>query len=108
MDKDKLYFQHIVQAVEKIREYTKNLTVEEFKDTMLIQDGTIRELEIIGEAARMISKNTKKLYSDIPWYEIAGMRNRLIHEYFGVDLDAVWKTVTQDLDSLVEKLSKSV
>jgi uncharacterized protein with HEPN domain len=68
----------------------------------------IRELEIIGEAARMISENTKKLYSDIPWYEISGMRNRLIHEYFVVDLDAVWKTITQDLDALVEKLKKSV
>ena len=106
MDKDKLYFQHIVQAVEKIREYTKGLTAEGFKTSTLIQDGAIRELEIIGEAARMISENTKKAHPDIPWYEISGMRNRLIHEYFGVDLDAVWKTITQDLDSLVEKLEK--
>ena len=107
MDKDKLYFQHIIQAVGKIREYTKEISLEEFKNSSLVQDGTIRELEIIGEAARMISEKTKQLYPDIPWYEISGMRNRLIHEYFGVDLDAVWKTIAEDLDILTETFGKT-
>src|ERR1022692_197277 len=103
MDRDKLYLQHIVQAVEKILSYTNSLTRDEFKHNMLIQDATIRELEIIGEAARLISEATKRAHPDIPWYEISGMRNRLIHEYFGVDLAVVWKTVTEDLEILVEK-----
>ena len=107
MDKDKLYLQHIVEAVGKIREYTKGITLEEFKANTLIQDGVIRKLEIIGEASRMISENTKKLHQDIPWYEISGMRNRLIHEYFGVDLDAVWKTISEDLDILIEKFNQT-
>jgi uncharacterized protein with HEPN domain len=103
MDKDKLYREHIVQAIEKIRIYTEGLTVEAFKTDALRQDGVVRELEIIGEAARMISEKTKLAHPDVPWYQIVGMRNRLIHEYFGVDLDAVWKTITQDPQVLVDK-----
>jgi uncharacterized protein with HEPN domain len=103
MDKDKLYLRHIVEAVEKIRRYTKGLTLDAFKADTLVQDGVVRELEIIGEAARMVSEATKKSHSDIRWYEIAGMRNRLIHEYFGVDLDVVWKTVAEDLHILLER-----
>jgi uncharacterized protein with HEPN domain len=103
MDKDKLYLQHIVEAVGKIRTYTEGLTLEAFKADSLRQDGVVRELEIIGEAARMISEKTKLSHPDISWYQIVGMRNRLIHEYFGVDFDAVWKTITQDLQILVEK-----
>ena len=106
MDKDKLYLQHIVGAIKRIKEYTEKITVDDFKKDLLIQDGVVRQLEIIGEAARVISEETKKKYPEIPWYNISGMRNRLIHEYFQVDLDAVWKTVTEDLQLLLEKIEK--
>lgn len=100
-----MYLKHIVEAVGKIRTYTDGFTFETFKADALCEDGVVRELEIIGEAARMISEATKKKYSDVPWHQIVGMRNRLIHEYFGVDFDAVWKTVTEDLPALMEKLA---
>lgn len=103
MDRDKLYLRHIVEAIGKIRKYTEGLTLESFKGDTLVQDGVVRQLEIIGEAARMVSEATKKIHPNVPWYEIAGMRNRLIHEYFGVDLAVVWKTITEDLRVLVEK-----
>ena len=106
MDRDKLYVQHIVEAIKKIRQYTKGITVEDFKKDALIQDGVVRQLEIIGEAARVMSEATKKKYPDIPWYNISGMRNRLIHEYFQVDIDAVWKTVIEDLQVLLEKFEE--
>jgi uncharacterized protein with HEPN domain len=106
MDKDNLYLEHIVQAVGKIKTYTEGLTLEAFKADSLRQDGVVRELEIIGEAARMISEKTKAAHPDIPWYQIIGMRNRLIHEYFGVDIDAVWKTAAQDLQVLVDAFSE--
>jgi len=106
MDRDKLYLQHIVEAIKKIRQYTEGITVEDFKKDALIQDGVVRQLEIIGEAARVMSEATKKKYPDIPWYNISGMRNRLIHEYFQVDIDAVWKTVTEDLQVLLEKFEE--
>ncbi|HUC02268.1 MAG TPA: DUF86 domain-containing protein [Candidatus Paceibacterota bacterium] len=103
MDRDKLYLQHIVEAIKKIRQYTGGISVEDFKKDALIQDGVVRQLEIIGEAARVMSEETKKKYPEIPWYNISGMRNRLIHEYFQVDIDAVWKTVTEDLGALLQK-----
>ena len=103
MDRDELYLSHIVEAVRKIRQYTEGFTLESFRGNTLVQDGVVRQLEIIGEASRMVSETTRKDHPDIPWYEIAGMRNRLIHEYFGVDLAVVWKTVTEDLEILVEK-----
>jgi uncharacterized protein with HEPN domain len=106
MDRDKLYLQHIVEAIKKIRQYTEGITVDDFKKDALVQDGVVRQLEIIGEAARVMSEATKKKYPDIPWYNISGMRNRLIHEYFQVDIDAVWKTITEDLQVLLEKFEE--
>ncbi len=103
MDRDKLYLRHIVEAVRKIWRYTEGFTLESFRGNTLVQDGVVREREIIGEAARMVSETTKKCHPEIPWFEMAGMRNRLIHEYFGVDLAVVWKTITEDLQILVEK-----
>ena len=71
------------------------------------QDSVIRNLEIIGEATKKISKKLKSQYPDIPWKEMSGMRDKLIHDYFGVDVDVVWKTVNDDipfLKSLIETI----
>jgi uncharacterized protein with HEPN domain len=86
---------------------TQDLTKEDFRNSNVIQNAVIRELEIIGEAARVVSEATKRARPDIPWYQISGMRNRLIHEYFAVDLDAVWKTITEDLDTLNDGLQEA-
>ncbi len=107
MDRDKLYLEHIIEAIGRIKRYTDGMTVENFKKDPLIQDGVVRQLEIIGEAARVISETTKTKYPKIPWYDISGMRNRLIHEYFQVDIDLVWKTVTQDLQVLLEEFERN-
>lgn len=103
---DTVYLKHILDAIQKIEEYTKDIAYEEFTRNNLIQDAVIREIEIIGEAAKALSGEFKT-NSDIPWKKIAGMRDKLIHHYFGVDLNAVWKVVKQDLPVLkngVEKL----
>jgi uncharacterized protein with HEPN domain len=73
------------------------------KDTKTI-DAVIRNLEVIGEAARQVPDIIKQKYSDIPWKELIGLRNRVVHEYFGVDFEIVWEIITNDLPDLKEKI----
>lgn len=70
----------------------------------MIQDAVIRQLEIIGEAATRTSEEMQRRYDDVPWHDITGMRNKLIHGYFGVDVDVVWETVVEDLPELKRQL----
>ena len=70
------------------------------------QDAVLRNLEVVGEAARHITKETKKNYSEIPWRQIVDMRNKVIHEYFGVDLKILWKTVQEDIPYLEKEIKK--
>ena len=86
------YLKHIREAIVKIEKYTEGGQKTFLEDTM-IQDSVIRNLEIIGEVARNLPADLRKSYSEVPWRSITGMRNVLIHEYFGVDLDIVWKVV---------------
>ena len=108
MKKDSVYFRHILDAITAIEDYTKDLSKKEFfyKRNRLIRDGVVRQLEIIGEAVKNISSETKKKTSNIPWRDIAGMRDNLIHEYFGVELEDVWKTVEEDLKPLKSAIRK--
>ena len=98
------YLKHIREAIAKIEKYTKDGRKHFMEDTM-IQDSVIRNLEIIGEAARNLPADLRKSAPKVPWRSITGMRNVLIHEYFGVDLDIVWKVVTQRLPILKSHVS---
>ncbi|MDO8555328.1 MAG: DUF86 domain-containing protein [bacterium] len=105
MEEDSLYIKHILDAIIVIETYIENLSFETFSQNKLVQDGVIRELEIIGETVKRLSEDLKNLYLDIPWKDIAGMRDKLIHDYFGVDLEAVWRTAQEDLSALKNVLS---
>lgn len=70
----------------------------------LVQAGVVREIEIMGEATKRLTNEFKEKYPDIPWKKVAGMRDKLIHDYFGVDLNAVWDTVKKDINVLEGKI----
>lgn len=94
---DSVYLQHTIDAIKRIEEYTSDVDNRDFTSNHLVQDGVIRQIEIIGEAAKRVSKKLKDNNKHIPWKDIVGMRNKLIHDYFGVDADAVWDTVERDI-----------
>jgi uncharacterized protein with HEPN domain len=82
-----LLIRHILDSILRIEQYTLSITQEEFLGNFLIQDAVIRNLEIIGEASRSVPAEIKDVTSDIPWRKISGMRNKLVHEYFSVDME---------------------
>jgi len=81
----------VLECIELIEKYTGGKSKEEFLKSIQLQDAVIRRIEIIGEAVKNIPEGIKKSYQDIPWKKIAGMRDILIHEYFGVDLELTWE-----------------
>jgi len=103
---DTVYLRHSLDAITTVEEYLYGVNETKFKTAKLLQDGAIRQIEIIGEATRHISKEFWKIYPEIPWEDIAGMRDKLIHDYFGVDLEKVWLTAKEDLPPLKEKVAE--
>lgn len=98
---DSIYIEHILESINKIQRYVQDISKEEFINNDLLQDAVIRNFEIIGEASKKISPDLKLSYSMIPWREIAGMRDKLIHDYFGVDIEMIWITINEDLPTLL-------
>lgn len=99
-----LYLDDIRESIEKIEEYTKGITLEEFLKNTQIQDAILRRLEIIGEAVRNLPDDFTKKHSEIPWNMISGMRNVVAHEYLGVNVRRVWKTIEKDIPELKNKI----
>ena len=97
MKDDKTYLLHIFEAIEKIEKYIGTNIFTEFSNNDMMIDAVVRELEIIGEAARYLSESFQEQHQNIPWYKIKAMRNVLIHEYFGVNLKVVWDTCKNDI-----------
>ena len=103
---DDVYLKHILEAINQIKNYIKDLDHDDFMNSRLIQDAVIRQLEIIGEATKNLSEKFRKKYTKIPWRSIAGMRDKLIHGYMGVDLEDVWKTAKEDIQDLKNEIKK--
>ena len=103
---DSAYIQHMLDAINVVEKYLGPKDFEDFKRDQLVQDGVIRQITIIGEAAKHISEATRRKHPKIPWQDVAGMRDKLIHAYFGVDLREVWLTAKNDLPKLRKELGK--
>ncbi|MGD8626658.1 MAG: DUF86 domain-containing protein [Anaerolineae bacterium] len=104
MRRDDAYLLDILIAARRAIEFLADLTWEEFAASDLHQNAVVRTLEIIGEAASRVSQDTRDAHPNIPWPQMIGMRHRLIHEYFHVDLATVWDTVKNDLPPLIALL----
>jgi uncharacterized protein with HEPN domain len=100
---DRLYLGHILEAVERILAYSVEGEVS-FRRDAKTQDAIIRNLQVMGEAVKKVSPEVRAAYPDIPWKDIAGLRDRVVHDYFGISLDIVWDVVRNHVPPLREKL----
>lgn len=103
---DTVYLRHILDAIDLIEEYTKEMTENEFQSNSMAHDAVVRQIEIIGEAARNISNEFREKHSKLPWGKMTGIRNKIIHEYFNVNYAIVWDTVKDDLPLLKKSIAK--
>lgn len=101
-----IFIEDILDSIKDIEEYVKGMDKNKFLKDNKTQDAVLRKLEVIGEAVKNIPIEIKEKYPEISWRRIAGMRDIIIHEYFGINLERVWKTVEDDLPELKEKISK--
>jgi len=96
-----LLLEDILDSCRKILEYTEGITFEEFESDSKTIDAVIRNFEIIGEAAKLLPDDIKEKYTEVEWHRIRGFRNRIIHDYFGVDLQIIWKITHEQIPDLI-------
>ncbi len=107
MNKDPLfYLKHILESIERIERFTKNYSKTDFLNDELLQSAVVRQIEIIGEAVKNIPPSFTKKYPQIPWEEIAGTRDKMIHHYFGVDYDLIFDIILlKDIPQLKQEIN---
>lgn len=104
MRRDEALLLDMLLSARKVRQFTRRVSWNRFQGDILRQSAVIRELSVIGEAARLVSEDTRNAYPTIDWKNMMGMRHRLVHAYFDVRLEVVWDTATHDIPVLISQL----
>jgi len=104
--RDSDYLRDVQEAIHRIQSYTSGLTYEQFLDDEKTQDAVIRNLQVMGEAVRKLSDSLTAAYPAVPWREIAGLRNRIVHDYFGINYDIIWAVIRAEIPLLLKQISK--
>jgi uncharacterized protein with HEPN domain len=102
----RLFLQDILESINLIEEYTQDLSQNEFSQNIQVQDAVIRRLEIIGEATKNLPRSLRLQYPAVPWQQMAGMRDILIHGYFGANLNRIWEVIEQNLPVLQPQITQ--
>jgi len=106
MKDEKIFLNHILENIDNVEEFSKGLSKKDFDNNKLKQMAIVRCIEVIGEATKNLPIGFANKYSEIEWNKIAGMRDKLIHHYFGVDLDKIWEVIKKDLPILKREIEK--
>ncbi|NTV15359.1 MAG: DUF86 domain-containing protein [Desulfobulbaceae bacterium] len=104
MKDDGLYRIHIQECIARIESYTKGIEFERFSKSPMVQDAVLRNLQILAESTQRLSEDFKKSHPAVDWRKISGLRNILVHDYLGIDLETVWNILARDLPGLQESL----
>lgn len=99
--RDGQYLADICEAMHRVLTYTKDMSCEEFAAREMAQDAVLRNLQVIGEAAKKLSPELRAQHNSVPWRDMAGLRDRIVHDYFGIDYDVVWSVVSNDVPRLL-------
>jgi uncharacterized protein with HEPN domain len=102
--RDRDYLYDVWDAMDRILSYTRELDCDQFMQDKKTQDAVLRNLQVMGEAAKKLSVPLRETYSDIPWREIAGMRDKVVHEYFGINYEIVWTVASRDIPDVFPRI----
>jgi uncharacterized protein with HEPN domain len=105
MRRERLYLEDILTAADAIAEFTQAQNLESFEGNRLLRSAVVQQLTVIGEAVAHLSREMQERYPNIPWPDIIGLRNIVVHNYFGIDWEEVWRTVTEDVPVLRVQIS---
>ncbi len=105
---ERVFLDDMLEGIDQIADYMQNISAFEFDHNVEKQDAVIRRIEMIGEAVKNIAPETRQRYPDIPWREMAGMRDMVIHQYFGVTMDLVWRVATVDMPRLKPEIENII
>jgi uncharacterized protein with HEPN domain len=97
---DRLYLRHMLDAIDRVLEATHRVSRDDFNRDWMTQDAIVHELQILGEAAGRVSRAFSDRHPEVPWRKVTGIRHKIVHDYFAVDLDVVWDTATLDVPAI--------